>query len=145
MYNPIDEVTRVKKTSMMLLKRVNVSNKNEYRKLDGYLKFLNIDKKNTWKSIRADENNFEKKLKKFQLDVSKVKSNLSKNEIKNLSLVSLPRFGSTKSTKSGATANPTRKSAAPTNITKFTLKLDEGINEVARTNHALIDDELDQL
>lgn len=140
MFNPIDEVTRVKKASMMLLKRANVSNRNEYKKLDEYLRFLNLEKKTKWKSIKSDENNFEKKYKKFQLDVSKVKSNLSANDIKNLSLVQLPRgCNSTKSGKS--TSHLTKKSAAPSNITKMTLKIEEGINEVARTNHVLFSDE----
>jgi len=129
------KVSKVKKTSMMLLKRASVSNKNEFRKLDGYLKFLNLDKKNKWKSIKADENNFERRYKKFQLDVSKVRSNLSRNEISKLSMATLPPHSAAKSLKSAVSNRNMVKSqlAAPTNIV---------INEVARTNHVIFLDNL---
>jgi hypothetical protein len=154
MFQPTDEVIKVKKASTNLLKRVTVCNKNEYRKLDGYLKFLNLDKKQKWKTIKAEENNFERKYKKFQLDVSKVKTNLSRNEIKDLSLVTLPPRSATatirSTTKSASSNHLAKKSAAPTQLTKLTIntintyKLSEKINEVARTNQVIFIDDLIQ-
>lgn len=115
----------------MLLKRVSVSNKSEHIKLDSYLKLLNIDKKNKWKNIKSNESNFEKRFKKFQNDVSKVKSNLTESEIKSLS----PSYSSNALKRSAL--NQRKSAAAASNISKFTYKLEQGIDEVARTNRVL--------